>query len=225
MDEGTVHAVSNQTSMTSFLVMSASLRKGSLNSRLAKLVADTLVANGASVDFATMDEFEGPSFNADVELEEGLPRGADHFRRRLESTDAFVVASPEYNASMPGALKNLIDWVSRFSPQPFNERQGLLMSASPSMGGGNRGLWSLRIPFEHLGARMYPEMFSLAQAHQAFSEDGRLVDAQLQGRFDSTVRAFMELVEATKHYPCAKSAWIEFLGEHPDRSFDRVDAP
>lgn len=210
---------------TRFLVMSASLRAGSLNTRLARLVADTILANGASVDFATMEEFEAPSFHADVEREEGLPGGADRFRERLESTDAFVIVSPEYNASMPGALKNTIDWVSRFSPQPFSERQGLLMSASPSMGGGNRGLWSLRIPFEHLGARMYPEMFSLAQAHQAFSDDGRLIDAQLQSRFESTVLAFMELVEATKHYPCAKSAWIEFLGEHPDRTFDRVDAP
>ena len=47
----------------------------------------------------------------------------------------FVVASPEYNASMPGVLKNAIDWVSRYQPQPFNERHGLLMSASPSMDG------------------------------------------------------------------------------------------
>lgn len=126
---------------------------------------------------------------------------------------------------MPGVLKNTVDWVSRFSPQPFNERQGLLMSASPSMGGGNRGLWSLRIPFEHLGARVYPDMFSLAQAHQAFDDQGRLKDEQLQGRLEATIRAFMELVEATKHYPCAKTAWVEYLGEHPDKSFDRVDAP
>lgn len=72
---------------------------------------------------------------------------------------------------------------------------------------------------------MYPEMFSLAQAHQAFNEEGRLKDPQLQVRLEATIRAFSELVEAAKHYPCAKTAWIEFLGEHPDWSFDRVDAP
>jgi len=208
-----------------FLVMSASLRTGSLNTRLARLVEETMVLKGASVDFASMQEFEAPCFNSDVERDEGLPEGANRFRQRLEANDAFVICSPEYNASLPGGLKNSVDWVSRFSPQPFNQRQGLLMSASPSMGGGNRGLWSLRMPFEHLGARMYPEMFSLAQAHQAFTDEGRLVDDQLQARFESTVYAFMELVEAAKHYPCAKTAWIEFLGEHPDRSFDRVDAP
>jgi chromate reductase, NAD(P)H dehydrogenase (quinone) len=172
-----------------------------------------------------MEEFEAPSFDADVERDEGLPGGADRFRQRLEATDAFVICSPEYNASMPGALKNTIDWVSRFSPQPFNERQGLLMSASPSMGGGNRGLWALRVPFEHLGARMYPDMFSLAQAFQAFGDDGRRIDTQLQSRLEATVHAFMELVEAAKHYPCVKTAWIEYLGEHPDPRFDRVDAP
>lgn len=215
----------NPPMQMSYLVMSASLRDGSLNTRLARLVADTVVDSGARVDFASMEEFEAPSFDADVEREEGLPGGADRFRQRLEATDAFVVSSPEYNASMPGVLKNTIDWVSRFSPQPFNERQGLLLSASPSMGGGNRGLWALRVPFEHLGARMYPDMFSLAQAHQAFSDDGRLVDAQLQSRLEATIAGFTELVEAAKHYPCAKTAWFEYLGEHPDRRFDRADVP
>ncbi len=93
------------------------------------------------------------------------------------------------------------------------------------MGGGNRGLWALRVPFEHLGARMYPDMFSLAQAFQAFGDDGRRIDTQLQSRLEATVHAFMELVEAAKHYPCVKTAWIEYLGEHPDPRFDRVDAP
>ena len=99
----------------------------------------------------------------------------------VEANDAFVITSPEYNFSIPGALKNSIDWVSRFSPQPFNEKHGLLMSASPSMAGGNRGLWALRVPFEHLGARLYPDMFSLARAHEAFDPEGRIASRELQG--------------------------------------------
>jgi len=71
-------------------------------------------------------------------------------QRRLSGVDAFLISSPEYNASMPGMLKNAIDWVSRYRPQRFNEMHGLPMSASPSMVGGNRGLWSLRVPFGHL---------------------------------------------------------------------------
>ena len=124
---------------------------------------------------------------------------------------------------MPGNLKNAIDWVSRFRPQPFNERHCLLMSASPSMAGGNRGLWSLRIPLEHLGSRVFPDMFSLAMAHQAFNPDGILVNQTLSQRFDSNIAAFKDLVEAAKHYPCIKKAWVEFLGEKPDPVIERVE--
>jgi chromate reductase len=91
------------------------------------------------------------------------------------------------------------------------------------MAGGNRGLWSLRVPLEHLGARIYPDMFSLAQAHQAFADDGTLKDATLQQRFESTIECFMDLVEAAKHYPAMKKQWVEFLGEQPDHSIDRVE--
>jgi chromate reductase len=132
-----------------------------------------------------------------------------------------VISSPEYNASMPDLLKNAVDWVSRASPQPFNERHGLLMSASPSMVGGNRGLWAMRVPLEHLGAGVYPDMFSLARAHTAFDEHGGIADEQLRDRFEATIVSFMNLVEASKHYPCMKSAWVEYLGEHPEPSPSR----
>ena len=97
------------------------------------------------------------------------------------------------------------------------------MSASPSMMGGNRGLWSLRIPFEHLGARIYPDMFSLAQAHHAFDANDQLADVELQRRFESTIQSFMELVEASKHYPCAKKVWVEYLGERLEPDLERVE--
>jgi len=91
------------------------------------------------------------------------------------------------------------------------------------MSGGNRGLWALRVPFEHLGARLYPDMFSLAQAHKAFNLDGRIADGQLQQRFDTNIINFMDLVEASTHYPCVKRAWVEYLGEHPEPALDRVE--
>jgi NAD(P)H-dependent FMN reductase len=123
---------------------------------------------------------------------------------------------------MPGTIKNLIDWTSRFRPQPFDGKHGLLMSASPSLAGGNRGLWSLRIPLEHLGSRVFPDMFSLAMAHKAFVDDG-IADAALGARFEKNVQAFLSLAEAAKHYPCMKRAWVEFLGEPPGVGEDRVD--
>ena len=206
-----------------FLVFSASLRNDSLNTRLAKLAKHMIEKNAGKVDFANMSEFDCPSYNQDLELKSGLPAGAEQFRKRLLANDAFIIASPEYNASMPGSLKNVIDWVSRFRPQPFNERHALLMSASPSMVGGNRGLWSLRIPFEHLGARVFPDMFSLATAHQAFTQEGNLTNKTLAERFESNLVAFMNLVEAAKHYPCIKKAWVEFLGEKPNPVTERIE--
>ena len=206
-----------------FLVFSASLRAGSPNTRLAQLAAETIRANGGEVDLATMAAFAARSYNADVQASEGSPAEAEELRDRITASDAFVIASPEYNASVPGVLKNSIDWVSRFSPQPFNERDGLLISASPSMVGGNRGLWALRVPLEHLRARVYPDMFSLAQAHNAFAEQEWLVDGQLHERLQHTITGFMDLVEASKHYPCVKTKWVEYLGEHPDPVIDRVE--
>jgi NAD(P)H-dependent FMN reductase len=198
------------------------LRKGSLNTQLARLAAGVIEANGGSVDLGSMAEFDCPSYDADAQGR-GFPEGADELRRRLQSTDAFVISSPEYNASLPGALKNAVDWVSRYRPQPFHERHALLLSASPLMMGGNRGVWALRVPFEHLGARVYPDMFSLAQAHLALDDTGEIADTELRRRFEATITGFMDLVEASKHYPCVKTAWVEYLGERPQPAFDRIE--
>ena len=205
------------------LIFAASLRQGSLNERLAALAATIVEQKGGMADRATMRDFDCPSYDGDAERASGVPDGASRLRDRLVQCDAFITAIPEYNASMPGVLKNVIDWTSRIRPQPWNGRQGLLLSASPSMVGGNRGLWASRIPLEHLGARVYPDMFSLAQAHEAFTPDGRLANGTLQQRFESTIDCFLDLVEAAKHYRGLKKQWVEFLGEHPNAATDRVE--
>src|ERR1044071_8895503 len=182
------------------LLFAASLRKDSLNHKLIELVAQIVRKRGVTADVVRMSDFDCPSYDGDAEAASGIPSGAQRLRDRLNDCDAFVIAAPEYNASMPGILKNVIDWTSRFRPQPFNGKQAFLLSASPSMAGGNRGLWALRIPLEHLGARVYPDMFSLAQAHEAFDAAGRIANPTLQQRFDSTIQCFLDLVEAATHY-------------------------
>jgi len=205
------------------LIFSASLRAESLNNKLAALAARVAQQHGATVDLASMRDFQVPSYDGDAEVDQGMPAGAEELRKRLLASDAFIISSPEYNASIPGVLKNLIDWTSRFRPQPFDGRHGLLLSASPSLVGGNRGLWALRVPLEHLGVRVFPDMFSLSMAHRAFAGD-ELADASLMARFEKSVEAFLSLAEAAKHYPCIKRAWVEFLGEPPGAAADRVDA-
>lgn len=195
------------------LVLAGSSRRGSVNARLAALVAGEVERSGATADLVGIGEFEMPTFDGDTEAAEGPPPGAAALRERLLSAQALVIASPEYNASMPGVLKNAVDWVSRFRPQPFKDKQTLLVSASPSLVGGNRGLWALRVPLEHLGARVYPDMFSLAAAHSAFGENGELTDPGLRQRLADTVDSFLALAEADTRYLCLQRRWYEFLGD------------
>jgi NAD(P)H-dependent FMN reductase len=204
------------------LVFAGSLRKDSLNKKLAALAARAAERSGAKVELASMHDFDVPLYDGDVESAEGLPAGAKAFHDKLLASDALILASPEYNGSMPGTVKNLIDWTSRFRPQPFDTKHALLLSASPSLAGGNRGLWALRMPLEHLGARVFPDMFSLAMAHKAFAGDD-IGDVTLRARFEKNVETFLSLAEAAKNYACIKRAWVEFLGEPPGAGADRVD--
>ncbi|MER6982859.1 NADPH-dependent FMN reductase [Streptomyces carpinensis] len=198
------------------LVLGAALRAESLNVRLASLTARLLVEAGAEVDLAHMRDFDMPLYDGDAEAAHGLPQGALALFDRLNRAEAFVISSPEYNASVPGVLKNAIDWVSRIRPQPFKTKHALLVSASPSLIGGNRGLWTLRIPLEHLGTRVYPDMFSLPEAHHGFTKDGELAHPGAQERLAETVAGFLHLVEADTRYICLRRRWYEFPGDHTD---------
>jgi NAD(P)H-dependent FMN reductase len=178
------------------LMVAASLRRGSYNRKLIQLAASQVRDSGASVDLAKFDEFPIPMYNADDEEARGIPEGAQAFARRLNNATGMVVSSPEYNSSMPGTMKNPIDWVSRIRPLPFKGKHALLLSASPSQVGGNRGLWALRVPLEALGVLVYPRMFSLAQANQAFADDGRLADSKLAQRLGNTLEAYIRMAQA-----------------------------
>jgi NAD(P)H-dependent FMN reductase len=152
-----------------------------------------------------------------------MPAGAQGFRNRLASANAFVIVSPEYNASRPGALKNAIDWASRARPQPFDERHAPPLSASPSMAGGNPGIVGAAGSSEHLGARVYPDMFSLAQAHNAFADDGCLARRAAADPVRQHHRRALGFGRGIHALPVVKRAWVEFLGERPDPVIDRVD--
>src|SRR5918996_343502 len=121
------------------LVFGASLRAESLNRKLAALAARVAEQHGATVDHASMRDFDVPSYDGDVEKAQGIPKGAEELRRRLLEADAFIVSSPEYNASMPGMFKNLIDWTSRFRPQPFEARVGRVPRRASRLSGRSCG--------------------------------------------------------------------------------------
>jgi hypothetical protein len=84
------------------LVFAASLRRESLNARLVSLAEGIVTRHGADVVHASMRDFDCPSYDGDVEASTGIPTGAQKLREALQGCDAFIISSPEYNASMPG---------------------------------------------------------------------------------------------------------------------------
>lgn len=178
------------------LTFAASLRKDSLNRKLIKLVSDKLAAQGAEIDAADFHEFDMPLYDGDIEASSGIPEGAQKLAARITAADGYVISSPEYNFSVPGTLKNAVDWLSRCKPMPLRGKTALLVSASPSAAGGNRGLWVLRVSLELLGTHVYPDMFSLAQAPQAVTDEGQIKDPQLVKMLDRIVTGFVATATA-----------------------------
>jgi chromate reductase, NAD(P)H dehydrogenase (quinone) len=178
------------------LAFAASLRRGSLNRKLIAVAAEEARSAGAEVDLADFREFELPVYDGDVDATSGIPPGGAELRRRIERVAAIMISAPEYNYSIAGPLKNAIDWVSRARPMPWRGKSVLLMSASPSPMGGIRGLWQTRIPLEGCGALVFPDMFALPRASEAFDEAGRLRDPTLAERLRKDVVGFVRLAEA-----------------------------
>jgi NAD(P)H-dependent FMN reductase len=184
--------------MTVF-VLGASLRSRSFNATLASLAAREFDRLGCAVDLASLSEFDAPLYNQDLLDGSGFPAGVLAFSHRLAAANAFAIASPEYTFSIPGPLKNLIDWTSQESPIPWRGKPGLLLSASVSSVGGQRGLWALRMPLEALGAHLFPEMFSLPRAHETLDPAGQLKeprDATALAALASAFTAFADRLTA-----------------------------
>jgi len=173
------------------LVFAGSVRKDSLNKKLLTVAGDIAHKKGAELKIVDIADFEMPLYSGDIEDKQGIPQAANKLKELFNNVDGVIISSPEYNYSVSGVLKNALDWTSRIKPQPFKQKHILLMSASPSMVGGNRGLWALRMPLEALGAFVYPDMFSLAVAHEAFDANGGLKDSNLFNMLKSNVESFV----------------------------------
>ena len=175
------------------LAFAGSLRRQSWNRKLIALAVANVRQAGVEVDLAEFQEFDMPLYNRDLQDASGFSPGTRELQRRVAETDGMLIASPEYNYSLPGILKNAIDWVSRMKPMPLRGKHGVLLAASTSLVGGSRGLWALRVPLEGLGVMLLPDMFALAQAPQAFDEQGKLKDPELQERLRKLVHGYLEM--------------------------------
>jgi NAD(P)H-dependent FMN reductase len=182
--------------MLNLLAFAASARKESLNKLLIDEAVDLARDGGASIQLYQFQDFEMPLYNGDLEREIILPPGAKLLCKLLTQCDGLMISTPEYNFSMPGTLKNAIDWVSRPKPTPLLNKTCFLMSASPSLVGGQRCLWAVRQPLESIGTLVYPSMYSLPQADKAFDTGGRLIDEKRRETLKKQIEGFLGYAQA-----------------------------
>src|SRR5919198_5313767 len=155
------------------LGFAGSLRQGSYNKALLLSAAD-LVPDDMQLEIFDLEGI--PPFNQDIE--QNMPDKVKEFKMKIREADAILIATPEYNFSVPGVLKNAIDWASRpYGDNPFDGKPVAIMSASPGMLGGVRAQYHLRQSFVFLN--MYPVNgpdVVVNFAHQKFDANGNLVD-------------------------------------------------
>lgn len=151
-----------------------SLRKGSFN-RMALNTAIEMAPEGVTIErYERIGEF--PLYNQDVE-DKGFPDAVQDMAEKIRQADALLIVTPEYNYSVPGVLKNALDWVSRLPKQPFFGKPGAIMGASPGKLGTARAQYHLRQVCVTLNIRLLngPEIM-IDRADKKFDKDGRLTD-------------------------------------------------
>lgn len=171
--------------------LAGSLRQDSSNKKLAREAARLIEAlDLARAEYLDLADFPMVLYDGDVELS-GAPSSVAKLGARIAAASAMVVATPEYNGGITGALKNAVDWLSRLKPMPLRGKHLLLLSASPGNWGGVRGLWHTRVPFEALGVHVFPQMMSIAAAHTAFDAGGRIT-GEKAAQFGNLLRSFCD---------------------------------
>jgi chromate reductase len=176
------------------LAISGSLRRESHNTRLLRAAAQMLPSG------AELELFDGlaavPPYNEDADVEPG-PEAVERLRGAIADADALLISTPEYNASIPGVLKNAIDWASR--PFPDNALRGkpvAVMGASTGLFGAVWAQAELRKALRHTGAHVLDDELPVGSAEQAFSDSGELVDSELNLRLGDLVEGLAREVRA-----------------------------
>jgi chromate reductase len=171
------------------LGISGSLRKDSYNTAALR-IAQEMAPEGVEITLADISAI--PLYNDDVRLE-GLPPSVVSLGERIASADAVLIATPEYNYSIPGVLKNAIDWVSKIPDQPFSRKPMAIMGASMGAMGTARSQYDLRKVFVFLNAHLlnHPEIM-IASAHARFDAEGHMTDEKTRELIAAQIVALQE---------------------------------
>lgn len=163
--------------MPKILAFAGSIRRDSWNRKLIQVAVEATRAAGGEVTLIDLADYPLPLMDEDLEARDGLPDNALRLKALFKEHEALLIASPEYNSSIPPLLKNTIDWVSRewqgeSGLVPYQNKVAALLAASPGTFGGMRMLPHLRQILNTLGVLVLPGQFSLPHADdKAFDEE------------------------------------------------------
>jgi chromate reductase len=176
--------------MADILTICGSLRKASFNAALQRALPDLAPAGMKLSPAPSFVSF--PLYNADIQNTSGSPAEVNAFADAIRAADGVIIISPEYNFSIPGGLKNAIDWVSRLQNQPFAGKPIALQSASPGPLGGARVQYDLRRAMVFLDAFTLnkPEIFVGNCASKFDEKTGELKDEATRNFIKQQLVAF-----------------------------------
>lgn len=165
------------------LAFAGSTRTDSHNKKLIQIAIEGARSAGAEVTHLDLRDLPMPLYDGDLEEKEGIPANAKKFKELLLAHQGLLIASPEYNSSITGVLKNAIDWASRPLPGEknlacFTGKTAALLSASPGALGGLRGLVHVRSILGNIQVLVLPDQIAIPKAHEAFNADGSLKDVK-----------------------------------------------
>src|SRR5687767_1942453 len=176
-----------------------SLRRGSFNLMLLRAAVDAVPA-GSSIQIESIRDI--PLYDGDVEAEQGIPPAVQHLKDRIAAADGLLIVTPEYNNSLPGVLKNAIDWLSRPPadiPRVFRSRPVAIMGATPGPGGTALSQAAWLPVVRTLGMRPWFEgRVMISTAGKTFESDGRLLDPAIQDRVRTFVEGFAKFADSER---------------------------
>jgi NAD(P)H-dependent FMN reductase len=172
------------------MAFAGSTRRESYNQKLIKIAATGAENAGAEVTLIDLRDYPLPLYDGDLEAAEGIPDNAVKLKQLMFDHQGLMLSCPEYNSSVSAVLKNTIDWISRpldgeAALAGFKGKIVSLMSASPGVLGGLRGLVHVRAILGNMGCLILPDQVAIGRAHEAFSKDGRLLDETQHCRIET----------------------------------------
>lgn len=187
------------------LAFAGSTRAESFNKKTVKVAVEGAKNAGAEVTYIDLRDFPMPLYDGDLEASEGLPENAKKLKKLFIESDGILISCPEYNSSIPGVLKNTLDWVSRQETKEetplvcFKGKVFCLMSASPGGFGGMRSLAHVKALLGNIGGLVIPENMSISKAHEAFNEDGSFVQERNQQGIEKLGAALVNMLNKLNH--------------------------